>query len=81
MGTQGTLRDASTLKSARLGAERSLVQIQSPRFSGSCVARLDWARNATHDHAEVRTDLDTWETPAVSREAGRVARRPDTTTP
>ena len=33
MGTRGTLRDASTSIRCRLGAERSLVQIQSPRFS------------------------------------------------
>ena len=33
MGTRGTLRDASTPVACRLGAERSLVQIQSPRSS------------------------------------------------
>ena len=31
MGTRGTLRDASTPTACRLGAERSLVRIQSPR--------------------------------------------------
>jgi hypothetical protein len=35
MGMLGTLTDGSTPESARLGAERSLVQIQSPRlFAG-----------------------------------------------
>jgi O-antigen biosynthesis protein len=35
MGTQGTLRDASTQVAARLGAERSPVQIRPPRLGGS----------------------------------------------
>jgi hypothetical protein len=35
MGTRGTLTDASTHEAGRLGAERSLVQIQSPRLSRS----------------------------------------------
>ena len=35
-GTRGTLRDASTPIAPRLGAERSLVQIQSPRLSEDC---------------------------------------------
>ena len=33
MGTRGTLRDASTPTACRLGAERSLVRIQSPRLT------------------------------------------------
>jgi hypothetical protein len=35
MGTQGTLRDASTLNAVRLGAERSPVQIRPPRLCES----------------------------------------------
>ena len=33
-GTRGTLRDASSRPASRLGVERSLVQIQSPRLAG-----------------------------------------------
>jgi hypothetical protein len=39
MGTQGTLRDASTLNAVRLGAERSPVQIRPPRLSRSPVPK------------------------------------------
>ena len=36
LGTRGTLRDTSTLDDARLGAERSPVQIRPPRLAEAC---------------------------------------------
>jgi hypothetical protein len=51
VGTRGTLRDASTPRAVRLGAERSLVRIQSPRLGGSPLPKRAFSISGSRQRA------------------------------
>jgi hypothetical protein len=51
-GTAGTLMDASTPHAARLGAERSLVQVQSPRLARSPLPKRAFGISGSREQAE-----------------------------
>ena len=60
MGTLGTLRDASTLIAARLGAERSPVQIRPPRLRGSPLRKRAFGFKACHMSPQMVPWYQSW---------------------
>jgi hypothetical protein len=71
MGTRGTLTDASTHEAGRLGAERSLVQIQSPRLSRSPLPKRAFGISGSRRRAGERRRGISFGTKRVPRSGGR----------